>query len=203
MHRRVAGHAFEALGSLDHLVDALVLGHRRLELRLLLDGLVQGDLEDVRHHLGEPIDLPEAQVHHPPYVLDGSLGRHGVEGDDLGDLLAAVLLGDVLDHLPAPIHAEINVYVRHRLPLDVQEALEEQAVLQRIDVGDRHRVSDQRTGRGPSAGANRDLLVPGIADEVPDDQEVSRVLHLLDDFDLVVEPLCILFKGPAQHAPVG
>ena len=142
MHRRVAGHAFKALCSLDHFVDAFVLGHRRLELGLLLDGLVQGDLEDVRHHLGEPIDLPEAQVHHPADVLDGGLGRHGVESDDLGDLLAAVLLGDVLNHLPAPIHAEIDVHVGHRLPLDVQKALEEQAVLQRIDVSDRHRVSD-------------------------------------------------------------
>ena len=124
MHGRVARHTFEALGGLDQLVDALVLGHRRSELRLLLDGFVQADLKHVRHHLCEPVDLPEREVHHPAYVLDGGLGGHGVEGDDLGDLLATVLLGDVLDHLPAPIHAEIDVHVWHRLALDVQEALE-------------------------------------------------------------------------------
>ena len=199
MHGRVARHAFEALGCLDHLVDALVLGHGGPELGFLLDGLVQRDLEHVRHQLGEPVDLPERQVHHPAHVLDGGLGRHGVEGDDLRDLLATVLLGDVLDHLPAPIHAEIDVHVRHRLALDVQEALEEQSVLQGVDVGDRHRIGDQRACRGPAAGPDRDLPLAGDPDEIPDDQEVPGVLHLLDDLDLVVKPLRVLLQRPAQQ----
>ena len=202
MHGRVARHAFEALGCLDQLVDALVLGHGGAELGLLLDGLVQSDLEHVRHHLGEPVDLPEREVHHPAHVLDGRLGRHGVEGDDLRDLLATVLLGDVLDHLAAPVHAEIDVHVWHRLALAVQEALEEQAVLQGIDVGDRHRVGDQRTCRRPASGPDRDLPVAGDPDEIPDDQEVPGVLHLLDDLDLVVKPLRILLQRPAQQ-PLG
>ena len=92
--------------------------------------------------------------------------------------------GDVLDDLVAPVHAEVDVEVRHADALGVQEALEQQLVLDRIDVGDAHRVRDQRAGARAAARADRDAVLLGVADEVPDDQEVARELHLLDDAEL-------------------
>jgi hypothetical protein len=41
---------------------------------------------------------------------------------------------DVLDDLAAPPHAEVDVDVWHRDPLRVQEALEQEIVLERVDV---------------------------------------------------------------------
>jgi hypothetical protein len=59
---------------------------------------------------------------------------------------SAVFLAHVLDDPPAVVLAEVDVEVGHRHPLRVEEALEQQRVAQRIEVGDAERVGDQRTG---------------------------------------------------------
>src|SRR5262249_21389409 len=87
-------------------------------------------------------------------VTDGRAGEHRPEGDDLRDPVAAVLLGDVVDDAVAPGDGEVDVHVRHRLAAGVEEALEEQVVLDRVDVGDLEAVRGQRSGgraaeRGP------------------------------------------------------
>src|SRR5437762_7202456 len=52
---------------------------------------------------------------------------------------SAVFAANVVDDLAAPIHAEVDVDVRHRDALGIEEALEEQVIFERIDVGDLHR----------------------------------------------------------------
>ena len=54
---------------------------------------------------------------------------HRAEGDDLRDVLAAVLAGDVVDDLAAPPLAEVDVDVGQRHALGVEEPLEDQVVL--------------------------------------------------------------------------
>ena len=43
---------------------------------------------------------------------------------------------DVVDDAVAAVHAEVDVEVRHRHALGIQEALEQQVVAQRIEIGD-------------------------------------------------------------------
>ena len=119
-----------------------------------------------------------------PTSLIAARAAERVERDDLGDLFAAVLFGDVLDHFAAPVHAEIDVDIGHADALRIQEALEEQAVLQRIDIGDLHRIADEAAGRGAASRADGNVLRFREADEVPDDEEVAGELHLLDHLDL-------------------
>ena len=90
----------------------------------------------------------------------------------------AVLVGDVLDDLVAPVHAEVDVEVRHAHALGVQEALEEQVVRDGIEIGDPQRVRDERARARAAARPDRDAVLLGVADEVPDDEEVARELHL-------------------------
>ena len=58
--------------------------------------------------------------------------------------LRAVLLLHVLDHPVAAVLAEVDVEVGHRYPLRIEEALEQQVVAQRIEVGDAERIGHQR-----------------------------------------------------------
>ena len=77
--------------------------------------------------------------------------EHLAEGDDLRHALLAVLLGHVTDHLLAAAHREVDVDVRHRHALGIEEALEQQVVADRVDVGDRagsRRRSTLRQSRG-------------------------------------------------------
>ncbi len=82
------------------------------------------------------------------------------------------LRGDVVDDLAAPALAEVDVDVGQRDALGVEEALEDQVVLDRIDVGDAEAVGDEAAGGRAAARPDRDALLAGVADEVPDDQEV-------------------------------
>ena len=95
-----------------------------------------------------------------------------------------VLVGHVADHAVAPLHREVDVDVRHRDALGVQEALEQQVVRERVDVGDLQRVGDDRAGRRAAPGPHRDAVVLGELDEVPDDQEVGVEAHPVDHLEL-------------------
>ncbi len=120
-------------------------------------------------------------------VLDGGLGGHGVEGDDLRDLVGAVLAFDVLDDLTTAVHAEVDVDIGHGDALGVEEALEEELVLERVDVGDLHDVGDEGASGGATAGAYGDVLFAGVFDKVPDDHEIAGELHLFDGVQFPVE----------------
>ena len=56
-------------------------------------------------------------------------------------------LRHVLDDLSAAVHAEVDVDIGHGDALRVEEALEEELVLERIDVGDLHDVRDEASRR--------------------------------------------------------
>ena len=75
-------------------------------------------------------------------------------------LFAAVFSRDVVDHLAAPVHAEVDVDVGHGDAFGIQEALEQQFVLQRIDIGDPQRIGDQRSGGRSTARAQRECHAP-------------------------------------------
>src|SRR5207245_1574223 len=98
--------------------------------------------------------------------------------------VAAVLFPYVFEHLVPALDAEVDVDVGHRLPLRVQEALEEQAVGNRIEIGDAEAVGDEAAGARAAAGSDRDASALGLADEVGDDQEVAREPHLANGREL-------------------
>ena len=122
-------------------------------------------------------------------VARGGAREHAAEGDDLGDAVVAVLLGHVADHAVAAADGEVDVDVRHRHALGVEEALEQQVVAERVDVGDLEAVGDDAARRGAAPGADRDPVRLGVGDEVPHDQEVGVEAHVADDGELHVGAL--------------
>jgi hypothetical protein len=125
----------------------------------------------------------------------------------------AVLVAHVLDDLVAVVLAEVDVEVGHRHALRVQEALEQQRVGKRIEVGDAQREGHQRARARAAARADRHAVGLGPVDEVGHDQEVAREAHLDDGVALVGEPRLVLLAprlallrmreqlGHAQHEP--
>ncbi len=87
--------------------------------------------------------------------------------------------------------AEVDVEVGHRYALGIEEALEQQVQLDRVEVGDGQRPGDDAAGARSAARPDRDVIGLGPFDEVGDDQEVAGKAHAGDDVDLEIEPFAI------------
>jgi hypothetical protein len=207
--------ALDADGGVDDRLDVVVPVVELTELAALVVALVRG-IEDLlqrdvlahhrrRHRLGDPVAHREGVAEDARGVLDGLLGLDGAVGDDHRDPVVAVLVGDVADHLTAPALVEVDVEVGHRDAVGVQEALEDQAVLERVEVGDPHGIGAHRARTRATARADADAVVLGPVDEVGDDEEVAGEAHAGDDAGLEVGLLAYVVGdavGVAEPQPL-
>ena len=184
---RAAHQPFQPHCGVDQLADLRVF-IRRGQRRRVFQRLLDRDPNRRWNQFRDSVHLAVRHVQRAPNVLDRRLRRHGVEGDDLRHLVLAVLLLHVLDHLAAPVHAEVDVDVRHVDALRVQEALEKKLVLQRVDVGDLHAVRHQRSGGRAAPRPDGNRLLARVADKVPHNHEIAGILHLLDAGNLTFHP---------------
>ncbi len=195
--------ALELLRHVEQRLDDRLLLDFFGEARLVGDGFRQ--LDGVggigRHHLAQPVDLSVGHLQDATHVAENRACLQCSEGDDLRDLLAAVFLLHVADHLVAAVLTEIDVEVGHRHAFGVQEPLEQQREAQRIDIGDGQRPGHHRTGARPAPRPDRNAARLGPFDEVRHDQEIARIFHALDDAELEFQPLAvILFREARRHA---
>ena len=192
VHAGVAHHAFEFFCSLNQLANLAIFFHGLAELRGVFDGLIERDIELRGDHLRDAVDIGVRDVHGAAYIFDRGFRGHGAEGDDLRHIVAAIFLRDVVDDFAAPVHAEIDVDIGHGNALWIQEALEEQFVLQRVDIGDSERVRNQRSGGRAAARADGNVVLFSVANEIPDDEEISGEFHLLDDREFALQALLVI-----------
>jgi len=152
----VAGQVFQLQGEVDQVADVVLGLVAFLEFAddavgLLARARADADRVFQRHRigglqrdqLGQAVHEAVRETEHAADVAQHRLRGHGAVGDDLADPVAAVLAGDVVDDLVAPIHAEVDVEVGHRHAFRVEEALEQQVVRQRVEVGDAERPRHQ------------------------------------------------------------
>src|SRR3954449_8250643 len=69
----------------------------------------------------------------------------------------------------------------------VEEAPEQKAVADGVDVDDAQAVRHARTGRAPAPRPDPDPARLRVPLQVPDDEEVRREPHRLDDPELVLD----------------
>ena len=149
---------------------------------------------------GHPVDVPVGHAECAPHVANGGARAHGAEGDDLRHVVAPVFVHDEPDHLVAPVVLEVHVDVRHFLALQVQEALEDKVVLQRVHVRDAQ-AEEHEAGGGAAPHTEEDALPARVREDVPDHKEVVGELGVLDDGELVVEALVVAI-GRAGAQPL-
>ena len=169
-----------------HLESWLQIIQIRIEEIFLIHLLAQA----VRHHSGQAVGLIDRQVMDSRHVLDGSLGEHRAEGDHPGDVILAVGVLDIFMRQGQIL--EIDIYIRHRDSVRIQETLEQELVLDRIQVGDSQAIGHHGSGRGTTARADHAALRPRSRDVVLYDQEVVREAHTADGLELEVYPLGLL-----------
>ncbi len=195
--RGVAVQPFQLKRRLQQSLDGRLGVTRLAQARLQVDGLGQGHgVRGVgRNHLGQAVHLAQRHLQHAPHVAQHGARLQGAEGDDLSHPVLAVVVLDVVDDLFAPLLTEVDVEVGHGDPFGVEEALEQQAEPQRVQVGDGQRPGDQRPGPRAPPRPHRDVMQLGPFDEVRHDQEVAGEPHLLDDPNLPFQAGPVVFLG--------
>ena len=185
-----AREALDLLGEVQDLADLRVRVVQFLQLGAFLDRFVERDVQRFGHHLGDDIDILRRDGEDSRDIADRRLGLQRAERSDLRDVGRAVLLLRVVDHQLTAIAAEVDVDIGRLRPAGVEEPLEQQVVLQRTNVTQLEHVGDDRAARRTS-GTARNPLLTGEPHEVPHDQEVADVTHLLDDAQLEVQPVAM------------
>ena len=160
------------------------LGEPAVGLEVAPDHHAVVRLERLRH----PVDQRPRE---PQRVADLAHRRARPVGHEVADhprVLGAVAPVDVLDDLLPPLVAEVDVDVGVGRPALVDEPLEQEAVGDRVDPGDPEHVRHDRARRAAPA-LRRDPLLLREPHQVPADQEELGEAGLLDDVELVGEPL--------------
>ena len=101
-----------------------------VERIFLLDFLA----EAVGNQAGESVGLVEGQVPHPRDILYRPFGEHGSKGDYPRNMVLAISLIDIFVGEPQVL--EVHVDIRHRDSVRVEETLEQELVLDRVQIGD-------------------------------------------------------------------
>ena len=114
-------------------------------------------------------------------------------------MLSPIALGDRDDQLLADVAWEVEVDVRHRRKLVVQEPSQREVVCDRIDVGEAGEVADDRADRAAASApwwqevsrrvspAHLERRLAGELEHLVVEEEEARQAELVDQRELVVE----------------
>ncbi len=103
--------------------------------------------------------------------------------------LLPVLLHHIVHHILPPVFVEIDVDIRQRDSLRVQETLEQQVVRNRVYIRDFQTVSHHRPRRRTPTGPHGNPDLPRRPDKVPHDQKIARKPHPLNGLQLEIDAL--------------
>ena len=126
-------------------MDLSIAVVQALQFLFLLERLVERDADLEGNQLGDLVHIAIIVPEHAADIAHHGLGGQGAVGDDLRYALAAILVGDVFDDPVAALHAEVDVEVRHGYALGIQESLEQQVMLDRIQIRNAQHIGHQRT----------------------------------------------------------
>ena len=109
-------------------------------------------------------------------------------------MVGSILIGHPLEDLLSSLVIEVDINIRERDAVGIEEPLKEEIVSQWIKVGDGEGVGDDRACSRASTRTDDDPELSCIDDVVLHDQEVAREAHRLDHTQLVVQPLLHLVR---------
>ena len=142
VHASVAREPFQNRGVIPELFRRRLAFDCPFQIRRLFGSGSERDVELVWNHLRDSIRFPVAQTDDAPDIAHHAFRFQFAEGDDLGHTAFAVFLAHVLQHFAAARFTEIDVDIRWRNAFRIEETLEEEIKLQRIDIRDPEHVRD-------------------------------------------------------------
>ena len=195
MDAGVAHGALEHAGILDGVAGTDIGRHLGIaQFGHAFDGIVEVHLHAVGQTVGDglaqAVALLQGQLLHPGHVLDGVLRGHTAVGDDMGHLVVPILVLHPLQHTATAVVIEVGVDIGQRDTVGVEEALEQQVILDGVDLGDAQTIGHHRPGRRATPRPHHHVeLLARRVDEVLHDEEVAGESHGLHHMQLKLHAL--------------
>ena len=156
--------------------------------------------QTVGNHLCEPVGIIDAHAADSRHVLDCRLCRHRSEGDDTRDVVKTVMVLYIF--MRGSEVFEVHVNIRHADTVRIEETLEQELVLDRVEVRNPEAGGDHRTGSRATSGAHHRTHRAGGSNIVLNDEEVVRETHSADCLELEIDSLALLLREGLPVADV-
>ena len=125
MFAGVSGYPFEATAVVDKLGNLGFVSVSAPQFIILFQCLLERHADLKRHKLCQRVTKAVRHPHDPPDISHHGPCGQRVVGDNLRYLFRTVPLADVFDHPVASDHTEVDIKIRQRDSLWIQEALEQ------------------------------------------------------------------------------
>ena len=133
-------------------------------------------------------------MQHSPDISNCSTSLEKVKRDDFCYTVCSVLLNHVFFHGRSALYAEINVKIRHAHSFRIQKPLKEQMICHRVNFGNAHAVCTEAACSRTTSRANRNPVLFGIADIIPDNQKIIHIAHLLNHLRFSLQAIFYRFR---------
>ena len=145
------------------------------------------------------------QAEHLAKFPDDRLVAEGGGGTKQGRMVLSVPFEDVVLHLVAVFPREIDVEIGRTGPLGIEETFEIEVQLDGIHVRDPQAVGHDAVGAAPPSHVVESPR-HAVVDDVPGDQKIGGEAEVVDDLQLVPDPLLrglVVFAVAVEHPIVG
>ena len=187
MHGSMSWKSLQTLGKVNQAVDIFLFLIGFPEFRIHSQCLINGDIWLLWNHLGDGVYLGIRHVQNTAYITDHTAGCQSTEGNDLNHAVIAIFPPYIIDNFLSSFKAEVHINIRHGYSFRIQETLKEKIIPDRIQLGDPKCIGNQASCGGTSSRADHDIIVSGIFDEVPHNEEVIYISHVFDGGQLIIQ----------------
>ena len=157
------------------------------KLRIHFQGPVYGHIQLRRDHFCDHVHLGIGHIQHTAHIPDHTPGSQGTKSNDLHHPVLAILFHHIIDHFLAPFKAKVHVNIRHRYTLRIQKTLKKKIIFDRIQPGDPQRIGYQASGCRTPSRPHHNIMIPGIFNKIPYDQEIIHIAHVSDGIQFVLQ----------------
>jgi len=145
MNAVAANRSFELDGVIQHLFGGRIILVLLTQIGVFFDANRQRNMAALsrrRHQFSQTITLGVRHFQYASDVAHRHAAEHLTEGGDIADVIFAVFLSTIFNHLVAARILNIDIDIRHGNTIWIKETLKQQTVLQRVKVGNIQRVGD-------------------------------------------------------------
>ena len=186
MHGGMVWKSLQTLCHVNHIVHLRIAFVETSEFRIHLQGLFNGDSKLHGHHFCHLIHLGIREIQSLSHSLQNTSGCHGSKGYNLGHGILSVFLGNIGNGTISLCILKVHVDIRHGDSLRIQETLEKQIVLYRINICNSGTVAHLTSCRRTTPRPYPAVVVSAPVDIVPHNQNVFHKPHGLNNSKLIL-----------------